>query len=480
MSTFTLPDLGEGLTDARVVEWHVKPGQAISAGDLLVSVETAKAIVDIPAPFDGQVTSMAAEVDDVVEVGEPLLTIHTHTGTEGQTSDATASGDTMPGLTHHVDTTNESSIVEHDVSSDSKGLNRTSLGIVGSLPEEPVPALGKASVLTNERADESALSASMDSQEHFKGFEKSADAAPADRPLAMPSVRQRARELGIALQEITASGPMGSISTQDLVQAQAPSFNSETVKGPVKTDEIATGSSTALRVGGDRFPGEALERQRHLNRLRMSEVMIASRDQVVPATVTELADIARLPDNIDITIVALQALVRAASVEPNLNGWFDHESAALQIQKSVHVAVAIDTPAGLYAPVLRDADQKNARGLRESLGQILNRTRAGELEPADMSGATITLSNFGSICGLYADLVVPPPTVAIVGIGRSRDLVVSRNNAIVVHQSLPISLTFNHRAITGGEAARFLRAFVSCLEHPVSNKKRETDNETAI
>ena len=171
----------------------------------------------------------------------------------------------------------------------------------------------------------------------------------------------------------------------------------------------------------------------------------------------------------------MAAIATACAAEPALNAWFDTESMTRSLHRQVDLGVAVDTADGLFVPTLRNIGERRPDSLREGLAQIKKDVLARSIPPADLRGQTITLSNFGSIGGRYAELVVVPPQVAIVGTGRILSAVLAIDDVPTVRRQLPLSLTFDHRAVTGAEAARFMAAMIDELEH--SHTDREPDND---
>ncbi len=357
MSIFTLPDLGEGLIEAEIVTWHVSVGDHVIADQPLVSVETDKAVVEVPAPFSGTIASLFAQEGDIVSVGAQLIEISTE---------------------KYEDTG----------------------AIVGDIA--PLPP--------------------------------TAGAKPKQQPMvrtakikASPAVRKLAREKGVDLSTLIGSGPDGAILSRDI-------------------SNVATG-----RVEGKELRGV---------RRAMAIAMEKSHSKIVPATVTDRADIHDWPENEEPILRLVNALVAACALEPTLNAWFDGQR--LQLHDHVDIAIAIDTPDGLFAPVLRTAHQ--AQSIEDSIKELRHSVTNRSIPPDALKGATITLSNFGMIGGEFAALVVTTPQVAILGAGRISEACLAVDGSAAIHRVLPLSLTFDHRAITGGEAARFLAAVRRDLE----------------
>lgn len=367
MKYFKLPDLGEGLQEAEIVRWHVNIGDDVKADQLLVSVETAKALVDIPAPYDGVVAKLYGGEGDIVHVGEPLL------GYEGEADAGTVVGRLEGG-----------------------GSSQEDSFFIGAAPS---------------------------TREHL-----------ATR--ATPAVRQLARQLGVELSGVTGSGHEGQITRTDVENA----------------------AQTEL----DRFGGERLRGVRRSMALNMAR----SHAEVVPVTIFGDADLHRWGQAREPLIRLAKAMAAACAVEPVLNSAFDGKSLSLKQHERLDLGIAVDTPDGLFVPVLRDVGHRTSADLKEGVMRLRADVQARSIPPKEMMGATLTLSNFGTLFGRYANPVVVPPQVAILAAGAIRDEPVAVDGAVVVHPVLPLSLTFDHRVVTGGEAARFFKALVEALEQP--------------
>lgn len=201
-------------------------------------------------------------------------------------------------------------------------------------------------------------------------------------------------------------------------------------------------------------------------RRNMARIMAAAHASVVPTTLCDDADIHAWLPGTDITARLVRAIVVAAKTMPALNAWFDMENATRTLHSRVDIGIAVDTDDGLFVPVLRNADMLDANGIRAAVNrlrdQVMDRSIAGD----ELKGSTISLSNFGMFAGRYATPVIVPPSVAIIAAGRGRHQVVPVMGGIETHKIIPLSLTFDHRAATGGEAARFLKSMLDDLALP--------------
>lgn len=261
------------------------------------------------------------------------------------------------------------------------------------------------------------------------------------RVLATPAVRQLATQLGVAIDSIK---PAGSCVSKEDVKAAAKRV----------TPKASTPTST--------FSGDALA----LNSARraMIQSMQASQAQVVPVTLTGEANIQGWVGKEDMSCRILKALCAACKAEPNLNAYFDADNATLYRQEHVNCGIAVDTPEALFVPVIHNADTLDASQQRDVINRYKEQAASKSIPAADLKGATIILSNIGTVAGLHANPILIPPMVCIVATGRARDAVVPVNGEAQVCRLLPLSVTIDHRAITGGELSRFLKALISALE----------------
>lgn len=393
--TFNLPDLGEGLPEAEIVSWHVQPGDTVRADDLLVTVETAKAVVEVPSPFSGTVRRLHAGEGEVVETGRPLV--------EFSDGDAANDGEAAEEPTD----TAEPEAPEPD----------SGASVVGAVPDG-----GDALPAENARA----------------GSRRRREAG---RAKAAPAARALARELGVNLDEISPSGDAGQILPED-------------VRAHHKVLRGAGTAETTPAGGGGPLRGM---------RRTMAQNMAAARDQVAACTVFDDADIHAWREPRAITERLLRAMVAGCRAQPRLNGFFHPETETHEVADRIDIAVAMDTTDGLFVPVLRDLGELDTAQLRERLDQLKRAGRERAIKPGDMRGHTITLSNFGMLAGRYATPVLLPPNVAILACGALQHDVVAVLGGIEVHRRLPLSLTFDHRCVTGSEACRFLAAVTEDL-----------------
>lgn len=375
MKIFKLPDLGEGLPDATIRQWHVKEGDLVKKDQPIVAMETAKALVDVPAPFDAKIEKLFGNINDVVETGKPLI------GFEG-----------------------ESTEIEKKDTGTVVGKIETSEQIVSSTQFSNTGTTSSSTIK------------------------------------ATPAVRALAKKLNVDLSKIKHNGVR--ITAEDVEKAA--------IEKPAKP-------------AGKKLDSENWEPLSNMKRA-MVQSMKQSHHDVVPVTVTDDADIHAWVGKQDITVRLIRAIIAACKVQPELNALFDGNAMRINKEKKINLGLALDMPHGLYVPVIKDIENLSDEKIREKIQNFKKQAETKSIAQPDLHGATIVLSNFGAIAGKYANPIILPPTVAIIGVGRiSKTVVAEDDGTIAAHRMIPLSLTVDHRAITGGEAVRFLGAMIGAL-----------------
>ncbi|CAK4075661.1 dihydrolipoamide acetyltransferase family protein [Vibrio sp. 16] len=375
MKRFLLPDLGEGLAESEIIEWHVSEGDHVELDQTVLTVETAKAVVEVPAPYSGTIIKRYGSEGDVVNIGTLLLEIEESEAAVSVASTQTADAATVVGNVSQA---------AHHVAVDNFWVGN-------------------------------------DSNHN--------DSSPV---IAMPSARLLAKKLGVNIDSIEGTGDKGLITDDDIYhEAGRQQPGTEVLKGARRT---------------------------------MVSTMTESHHNVASVTITEEANLINWPEGEDISSRLIQAVVYACQKEPALNAWFDADTMTRCVHSTVNIGIAVDSAHGLYVPVLRHADTQNPEQVRQWLNETVKGIRERKIGREQLQHATITLSNFGAIAGIYATPVVSPPQVAIVGAGRIIDKLTLVNNQPVMTKAMPLSITFDHRACTGGEAARFTKKLVEHLE----------------
>ncbi|MFG6111551.1 dihydrolipoamide acetyltransferase family protein [Stenotrophomonas nematodicola] len=454
---FHLPDLGEGLPDATIVEWFVKVGDVIELDAPLVSMETAKAVVEVPSPFSGKVLKLAGGEGDIIPTGSVL-----------------AQFELDPNLPQRADGQDTGHSHGHAAPAPTPSTGQPAAAHPGKV------------VASDDGGEIAKPAAERDDAGTVVGAMQSSNAVHAEQAVAVggvkavPAVRATARKLGVDLSRVRATGADGAVTMADVKQAAADGSAKigaapaqAAVAAPVAAPAAATRPSesrTPLSAAGRPMrtqpPGVVAKGQPEpLKGVRrnMARVMADAHSKVVPTTLNDDADIhAWVPGN-DVTARLVRSIVVACQKVPALNAWFDGDALTRTLHNQVDIGIAVDTDDGLFVPALRNADMLDARGIREGVNRLREQVESRSIAASELSGYTISLSNFGMFAGRYATPVVVPPCVAIVGAGRARHQMTPVMGGVEAHKVIPLSVTFDHRAATGGEAARFLRAMMDDL-----------------
>src|SRR3990167_2611282 len=370
MDIFKLPDLGEGLPDAEIHEWFVKVGDKVTMDQPLVSMETAKAVVDVPCPQSGTIAKLFGAPGDIIKTGDPLMAFVQETKTKCDSG-------TVVGNLEESD-----EITEDNFTIGSKTLTR-------------------------------------------------------DTPRTTPKTRMLAKKLGVNLNTLVGTGEYGMITSEDVKQASE--------------------KNSILPEDFEQLKGV---------RRAMLHSMEESHSEVVPVAIFDEADISSWKKGTDITTRLIEAIVGACKIEPALNAWFNKAHNASKCFEEVNLGLAMDNEEGLFVPVIHNAEKKSSSELRKIINEYKKSVLERTIPTENLKGSTITLSNFGKFAGRFASPIIVLPTVAILAVGRLYEGAVSQDGKLSSRELLPLSLSFDHRAVTGGEATRFLGEVMHLLQKP--------------
>ncbi|MCB1584010.1 MAG: 2-oxo acid dehydrogenase subunit E2 [Xanthomonadales bacterium] len=429
MSIFKLPDLGEGLPDAEIVEWHVKVGDKVEVDQPMVSMETAKAVVDVPVPQAGIVVKLYGEPGDVIDTGAALIEF----ASEGE----------------------EVVIETPEVDSPAK-LRAEAEEVLKELNENSVSTVKKEENIGTVVGQMESSDKVLDSMQDFGGKK------------AAPAVRALAKKLNVDLNTIEATGTGGVIRPSDVkAAANKPSHTAKTYNpkpAPAKPVAVAEQIIESAVPKMEKTVVDDNWQQVKGSRRTMARVMQNSHANIVPTTIMDDADINNWQAGEDITARLIRSLVVAAQAEPTLNAWFDGDKLSRRLINHVDVGIAVDTEDGLFVPTMRNCESLSPQDIRNEMNTIKQQVKSRAIPPEAMKDYTIMLSNFGVYAGRYATPVITPPCVSIIAAGKLRHEVVPVLGGMEAHRIIPLSLTFDHRAVTGGEAARFLAAMIGDLQ----------------
>ena len=420
---FKFPDIGEGITEGRIVKWYVKRGQSINSGESIVNMETDKVVTDIPSPKNGTIITLFGQEGEVINVDDPLIELEI----EG------VAGEEAQELIKEVP---------------KKAF------------EEPVDEKGFGVVGTIDVAGDSALLPSTD-----EGFEEPKDSKQSSgkKILATPVARALARDLEIDINSVSGSGPVGRIMKADIHK----------YKKQIKIPNVANNTSEFVQV-----------EYKDLSQIRktIAQNMVISKQTAPHMTVmdeVEISELIKIRNNykdqfkendtkLSFLAFFMKATANALKKHPALNSEFDSDKNRLVLKKYYNIGIAVDTEDGLVVPVVKSVDKTSFMELSLKIDDIIGRARDRKLTLEDFKDGTFTITNYGSIGGTYGVPVINYPQAAILGIGRSIKTPIVKDDSIEIGNILPMSMSVDHRIVDGGEAVRFLNQIMTYLHDPVS------------
>jgi pyruvate dehydrogenase E2 component (dihydrolipoamide acetyltransferase) len=470
---FTLPELGENISDGDVLRVLVKPGDTIQKEQAVLELETDKATIEVPSSVAGQVKEVKVKAGDKVKVGQTILSVEdgagakptaakevsaksteaapANAGGEGGKADAQKIPDVQPDI----------QAADQSSKPDKTGVKDPSIGPQAqSGGDDDTPARGRnvVDISRGARAPEPAPVAAA-----------SSELPPAP---AAPSVRRMARELGVDIDKVAGSGEGGRISIDD-VKAHA--------KRLVEGGSRSAGAAAEPLPDFSRF-GQVERQPMRAVRRKTAEHLSAAWATIPHVTQCDLADVTALEElrrkyakqveaaggNLTVTSIAVKIVAAALKVFPQFNASIDLAASEIILKKYVNIGVAVDTDRGLLVPVIKDADRKNIVQLSVELAQLSEKARTRKIALEEMQGGCFSISNLGGIGGTYFTPIVNAPEVAILGISRARMEPVynKESGQFVPRFMLPLSLSYDHRAIDGADGIRFLRWVCEALEQP--------------
>jgi len=473
MSTeFKLPDLGENVEQADVVNVLVSEGHVIQANQNVLELETDKAVVELPSPHAGRVTKVHVKNGDKVKVGDPILTIE-----EEGARRAKPAREEQPASEAEKEREAEAPAKREERAPEEPREEKQARAAREREVEEAAREEFQEQYETVETAQEVAAPrgrAAREEEPDEERAEKTREAETRQRPVpAGPAVRRMARELGVELRQVSGTGPGGRISESDVknyvreVQARAMAGTLAATQVPPLPDFAQWGPIERVPMGG-------------IRRKTAENTSLAWR--VAPhVTQFDTADITDLESarkryqeprkdekgKITLTVLAIKAVVAALKKFPQFNASVDAAGGHLILKRYYHIGIAVDTENGLLVPVVRDADRKSVIELALELEEAAEKARQRKLGLAEMQGGTFTITNLGGIGGTNFTPVVNYPEVAILGIARGAKQPILRGDAFEPRMILPLSLSYDHRAIDGADGARFLRYVAQLFEDPM-------------
>lgn len=440
---FKLPDIGEGLHEGELLKWLVKVGDVVKEDQPLFEVQTDKAAVEITSPVSGKVAQLHGKEGEIVHVGHPIVTFDDGTSAGGPTvSDVHTAIETTPA-----------------------GTEPKAEATTTAAPAAAAPAAGERNLST---AGETAAGAHL------------------GKVLSTPAVRKYAREQGVNIATVAGTGKAGRVTREDIDAAKsgktaAPAAAAAPAEAAAPA-ATAAAPAAAARPAAQPLPVGANEERIPLKGIRkiISERMTFSKQTIPHVTIVNEVDMTDLvafrkkvkvladKKGIKLSFMPFffKALTTALKEFPYLNASIDDATNEIVLKKHYDMGYAFDTEAGLLVPVIKNADQKSLFTIAKEMQDQIERGKAGKLAADELKGSTFSISNLGSIGGLFFNPVINHPEVAILGVGTTQQRPVVRDGEIVIRSMMYLSLSFDHRLIDGALAARFLARVVELLSNP--------------
>lgn len=421
-----LPDIGEGVTEGELIKWLVKPGDTVKADQAVAEVMTDKATVEVPTPVAGTVKELKLKEGATVPIETVMLTV--------ETSGATTSGKSQP--------------------------------LQAPVPSVPAPTSTAAMA-----AKSSAPAAAVASRPASDGGMEMYPPVAESRVLATPATRRLAREMGIDINQLRGTGIAGRVTREDVVLSKGAGAVSAGWAKPAP----ATAPARAVPPGGseERVPLKGV-RKKIAENLQMAKRVIPHFTLVDEANVNELVKVRAAAKSaaevaqVKVTYLpfVIKALIATMREFPMFNASIDDQAGEIVYKHFYNIGFAADTPNGLLVPVVKAADQKTILEISRDIQQLAGKARDGKLGLEEMKGATITITNIGSVGGLYATPIINHPEVAILGMYKIQDKPVWNGSSFERAQFMNFSITCDHRLIDGAVAANFMKAFIARIENP--------------
>lgn len=453
-----MPDIGEGIAEVELVEWHVGPGDLVTEEQALVDVMTDKANVEIPSHVAGRVLSIAGKPGDVIAVGTEIIRLAVEDG--------------------------KGNVAEESPVPSREGRQEAEAAPPAQTGDAPAR---EAAAAPRPRPDDLASRAmpkrtAEQAQAAVPALRVAAPSAapssiPSGRVRASPSVRRRARELQIELAEVTGSGPEGRVTQEDVEAHLRRTPRGASFAAPLAFNVPPGGRFTPGAQRTDETVVQVIGLRR-----RIAEKMQESKRRIPHFTYVEEVDVTALEDlraqlnkkhrsergYLTMLPFLMRAIVRALPAFPEINARFDDEAGTLTRFGAVHIGIATQTPNGLMVPVVRNVEARDLWSCAAEVARLAEAARGGKASRDELVGATITITSLGALGGIVTTPVINYPEVAIVGVNRVVEKPVVRDRTIVVRQIMNLSSSFDHRIVDGLRAASFVQALRTSFEAPAT------------
>jgi len=438
---FRFPDIGEGLTEGEVVEWKVKVGDKVTDHQVILEVETDKAVAEVPSPTSGYVISLKGGPGDIIKVGEVIAVI----GDEGELKAAAKEKTSQPEKAAPVSAPPSPPLASSaPAPAETVKVNRGSVGVVGELEEAPedepegevgTPAADRPVVVSRSRVD------------------------------ALPKDRALARQLGVDIERLRGTGPRGRVTEDDVRKAAS-------LGAPEKGAPEPPGTP-----GSDAYGPVERQPLRGVRR-KIAQAMVESLTKTAQVTTTDEADVGLLwrirekekdaakKQGARLTFLPfiVKAVVGALKRDPYMNSSMSEDE--IVIKGYYNIGIAVETRDGLIVPNVKDADRKSVMEIAKEIEALADKARKRTLEIKELKGGTFTITNYGSIGGIFGTPILNYPEVGILGVGKIMEKPAVVDGALKIKKVLPLSLTFDHRVVDGAKAQHFMNEVIRRIEDP--------------
>lgn len=477
---FKFPDIGEGLTEGEIVEWKVKVGDKVADHQTLLEVETDKAVAEVPSPKAGYVISLKGGPGDIIHVGEVIAVI----GGEGELKAAgkgapaeTAEAEEKPEKKHETEPEEKPGEEkrEEKPSAPAQAPPEEKPAAAKTAAEKPEPAAPKPAPVKPEtfkveRGSVGVVGELEEAPEEEEEPAEKEEAAPSiarPRVEALPKDRALARQLGVDVEKVRGTGPKGRVTEDDIRKAKE---QGAPEKG-ARVEEGAAGSDAFGSV--ERIPVRGVRR-------KVAQAMTESLMKAAQVTTMDEADAGLLwrirekekdaaqERGVHLTFLPfiIKAVVGALKRDPFMNSSLDDEKNEIVVKGYYNIGIAVETQDGLIVPNVKDASAKSILGIAGEIEKLSEKARKRTLDVKDIKGGTFTITNYGSIGGIYGTPVLNYPEVGILGVGRIFEKPAAVDGAIKIKKVMPLSLTFDHRVVDGATAQHFLNNVIRHIEDP--------------
>lgn len=497
---FILPDLGEGLTEAELISWKVAVGDTVHVDQMVVEVESAKSVVELPCPFAGTVVALHAEAGDTVEAGQALLSV-AEAGAEAGGSPAGAGGSAAAagGSSAAAGTGAEEDPTEPPAADDAEdpvGVEGGGANLIGYGASEPKARSGKKRTFGGKRSAGSGSSAETSNagnssaaatapetattpapaQSASATAQPAAPAAPSSpttSPVTSPIVRRLAQEHGLSAKHLTGTGPGGVVTRADVLAAIETGTTTDLTSSTAGQPAASATASTVESTDRDtRTPITGLRKV-------VSERLTQSRNEIPEATIwldvdatellrTKKALEARTGEKYSLLALVARFVIAGLKQYPILNSSIDTAANEIVTHGDINLGLAAQTPRGLMVPVVHGAGEMNLRQLRDSIVDTVGKASTGKFAASELSGGTFTLNNYGVFGVDGSAPIINLPEVAMLGLGRIKDRPWVVDGELTVRKVMYLSFVFDHRACDGAEPSEFLTFVADCIENPIS------------